>query len=97
MTRRVFNFNVLPCGESVTVEIDEISLDEANNRRSLGTTYGIDFNHCVCLGRKYVENFAQRVRAYRIIEDDKQLEEMREFQPQTIGVEFYEGVCLDHE
>ena len=84
------DFAALPNGESGTIKIEEISAEEARNRRPAGSAYGIDLNHCIYLGLKHGDRFAERVRSYRIIEDGKQLEKMRRFQPQTICVQFYE-------
>ena len=90
MVRKTFEFNVFSVDQNETLRIEEILSEETKYRKSLGTAYGIDIGHCIYLGIRHSEKFAERVKYYKIIEDDKQLEEMRRFQPRAIGVEFYE-------
>ncbi len=89
-----FQFQLVdPQGER-TVFLERITTENPGIR-SLGRAYGIDIGHCIHLAIRYSKNFIERVKSYRIIDDDKQLEEIRKVQSGTIAIEFYED-DIDH-
>ena len=70
--------------------LEEISADETDGKKLLGTPFGVNIGHCVYPGMKYCENFLDRVQWYRVVEpQDPVARAVNEVQP-SISVEFYE-------
>lgn len=55
-------------------EIIEISEQDVPKYHSLGKGVGAGINHCIYLAQKYTPNFFERVVAYRIVTESRELE-----------------------
>jgi len=72
-------------------EIFELSDKEAKNYKCLGRAVGYGIGLCLYQAHKHCQDFANRVVAYRIIENDNVASVVTEkLEKQYIAVEFYE-------
>ncbi len=70
--------------------LQKISEDEKKCKDFIGKADGTDLGHCVFLGVRHGKDFLKRAKFYLVSQEtDAQLEQMREFQPNTIRIEFY--------
>lgn len=81
--------------EIIGSSIDELVLtkitsEEKKDKPFIGKADGMDLNHCVYLGIRHGKDFLKQAKYYFVSsETDEQLEQMREFQPSTVRIEFY--------
>ncbi len=73
------------------VEIQEITPQEAGNKKYIGIAIGQDVKHCVYLGMKYHENFTDKVKYYSFDPEDEKIRELKKEQPHSISIGFYGG------
>jgi hypothetical protein len=76
--------------EMSALNLEEITEKEIEGKASLGKTYGVSFNHCVYLCRKYGKE-SSKMKYYRYFadENDEFYQEMKQKNPGIVCVEFY--------
>ncbi len=89
--------NIVRMSEKGTVttplKVPELSDQESLERKLLGSAIGIDAGHCLYLAMKYCDNFADRVKGYRVNLPEELDEEARRLllqQPESTSISFYE-------
>ncbi len=70
--------------------LKKLSDQEKKGKKFIGKADGRDLGHCVYLGVRHGKDFLKQAKYYFVSsETDEQLEQMREFQPTTVRIEFY--------
>nr|MBI4156690.1 hypothetical protein [Candidatus Woesearchaeota archaeon] len=83
-------FTLIGPKESKNVTLEEITAEEKEGKKYIGTAIGKDVSHCAYLAAKYEKTFLKEGKYYYInTEKDKDIEELRKKQPNSIKVEFY--------
>lgn len=88
--RRVYRRTVKQNSEEIALR--ELSNEDLANKSLLGSSYGIDFFHCLSIASRHCENFLDRVTGYYFPQEDETSRIFREETQYPIGirVDFYE-------
>ena len=92
--KKFFIINQETAGGIKEKKIYEIDSNETSDYLLLGSSLGINMEHCLALGAKHKENFFGRVSAYRIIEDPETKKISAEVKKNTGKDTFYISVCF---
>ncbi len=81
-----------------TLLFQELTSKERLGRKLIGTPVGKNLEHCVYLGLKYHPGFPEQAAAFYIDQTpDPLLEQLRQFQPGSVKIEFYARVASKYE